>query len=264
MAFVGTTASKPLSIASYYLAGTYVWTRPVGCTMIEVTCIGAGAGGSAGSAPSAPFNFGVGGAGGPGGGWTEKLVALPVDVTDCLVEVGYGGSPGTSAGETGGVGFQSRVRINSTPYSYVTAGGGSHGAGGGGGIHPGLTGPTLVDDPRREVHTLAGGGGGKGAQGNDDEAGAIYGGAHTLYNGTLNVFGPTMMNGAGDGGRGGRAFSGGALVATGIAGGGFYYGGGGGGGRGGATALVINGGTWTFNHSAGGAGAPGAVRIIAY
>jgi hypothetical protein len=264
MDFTGTPESKPLSITNYYLAGTYVWTRPVGCTMIEVTCIGAGAGGSAGSAPTGGLTFGVGGLGGQGGGWTERLVVLPGYVTDCLVEVGYGGSPGTSSGAVGGVGFDSRVRINSTPYAYVTAEGGKPVGGGGGGTHPGVAGPVLVTDSRLTVHSLAGGGGGKGAQGNDDDAGAIFGGTHTLYNGMLNVFSPVMMNGAGDGGRGGKAFSGGALVAVGAGGGGYYYGGGGGGGRGGGAALVINGGTWTFNHSAGGAGAPGAVRIIAY
>lgn len=260
MAFTGTPESKPLSITTFSLGGTYIWTRPAGCTLVEVTCIGAGAGGAAGSNPTAGSAWGYGGLGGQGGGWTKKLLALPVEVTTLTCSVGYGGSPGTSPGENGGEGFASYVIAGT---NFVQArGGASGGVVKGWGFHRGWLGPVVETSlaPSR-VNNPAGGGGGKGANGNEDENGSIYGGEHTYYSGGIN---PGTPLGGGDGGKGGRAFQGTALVATGLAGNGYAPGGGGGGGRGGASGLVQYGSTWSFIPSAGGGGAPGLIRIVAY
>lgn len=265
IAFVGVAESKPLSIIDFETPGTHTWTRPVGCTLIEVTVIGGGAGGNAGANPPG-VGAGIGGFGGQGGGWTKKVVALPGYVTDCTVVVGNGGSGATAAGSQGGYGGDSYLRVNSNPYMWVYAKGGGPGSTSGwstqgGALHSGVTGPVTVTDARRDVYTPAGAGGGKGANGNEDTDGAVPGGFHWGYDGTS--WG-TMLGFGGDGGRGGRAFTSGALAASGFGLGGSIPGGGGGGGRGAGNSIEMAGGTWTFGVGAGGAGARGLVRVVAY
>lgn len=269
MDFVTGSGSKPLATSTFTTPGLHVWTRPVNCTFIEVTAIGGGAGGSAGLAPVGGVTYGFGGLGGQGGGYTSKVVVLRDGLTELDVAVGYGGSAGTTPGAIGGIGYPSEVidwgAVSPSIPGLVFAGGGDPGGAiGAEAMYPGITGPISISDSRRVVRTFAGGGGGRGAWGSDDEGGAIYGGNHSAYNGMLGVFDHTTMYGAGDGGRGGRSFSNTLWVPNGQGTNGYNYGGGGGGGRGGAAGMVLNGSTWNFAPGAGGWGASGAVQIIAY
>lgn len=260
MTFTGVADSKPLSITDYTTPGTSTWTRPNGCTLVEVTVIGGGAGGSAGFNPAPTVGFGN--YGGQGGGWTKKVVALPVGVTECTVTVGSGGAGGSgSAGTPGGFGGDSWFRIGTDRMVYAKGGAPGSVTGYGTGVHTGYQSPESVTDSRYVVENPSGGGGGKAANGDQDADGAILGGSHLWYTGTT---GGDSLGYGGDGGRGGRAFVGTVLTSGGHGVAGYAPGGGGGGGRGGASGLVYGGGTWTFSYGNGGAGGRGFVRVVAY
>lgn len=270
MEFVGVPESKPLNIETYETPGSYTWNRPEGCTLIEVTAIGGGGGGTGGKV--APGGLGqtwaVGGLGGQGGGWSRRLVYLPPGVTSCLVVVGTGGSGGV-VDSAGGFGNDSYLFFDGV--RRVCAKGGGPGTGtptSGGGVHRGYAGPTTDSplDVNRNLNSPAGGGGGKGADGNQTIINP--GGDHLAYDGTspAATYG---FGGAGNGGNGGRAFidgGGGSYGAASSGAGqtGHSPGGGGGGGRGGVNGQMMGGGTWYFNPGLGGNGAPGYVEVIAY
>lgn len=173
--------------------GTFTWTRPAGCTQIDVEAYGAGAGGG-----GADGGGGTGaGAGGGGGGGGYAFVRLPLSTFSAAtadVTVGNGGGGGTaSGGGNGNDGGLSKFQAISAGTVYAQAAGGSAGIGdaapqatdgftevaGAGGA--GTTGTLLVTGqpgmPGLALGTNSSGGGGMGGRGAGPSGG---GGGQTI------------------------------------------------------------------------------------
>ena len=259
------------------------WTKPAGCTFVNVRLMTGGQGGGSG-ARRAPGSASSGGAGGAGAAASlGTIVASELSATE-TVTVGAGGSGGAAVttdntdGSAGGAAGLSRFgnvnarRVSTLPSTLVPSGGrlgasstgGSAGSGDFAGAGSGIC-----------ANGAAGGAGNRGASGGP--SGGAGGGINTtpaardggnggptLHLGDLNALGGTAggENGGsgptapslastpgGGGGGGGSSITG----AGGGGGGGGNYGGGGGGG-----GSSLNG----SNSGAGGAGGSGVVVVI--
>lgn len=82
---------KLIKVDTYATAGSFTWTKPVGCTKVLVKVVGGGGGGS-GHCES-----------GGGGGYAEKLVDV-TNVNTVSITVGAGGAAAGYVGTTGGLG----------------------------------------------------------------------------------------------------------------------------------------------------------------
>jgi hypothetical protein len=254
-----------VDIQAFTTAGTSTWTKPTGCKVVRMICIGGGGGGGSGHAHASGTR--AGGGGGGGGAISEityRASDLPATLT---VVVGTGGAGGAGVtananGNPGSAGTLSRIGPTTAPYCQAAAGagglggtnsGGSGGAGSTSGLYPGGAGGTggTGTAPTAAVDSTGapGGGGGGGISG---------GGSATV------------------GAAGGRRFGIGTVAtslsginATAIG----IYGSGAGGSDGGGTALNVGGngiygsggggsGGSATQSAAGGTGGAGLVLII--
>lgn len=243
-----TGGSGSVDVQTFTAGGT--WTKPSGCTMVRVICVGGGGGGGGGRGDAAGTAR-VGGGGGGGGAIVERIfkasdLAGTVAVTvPAAADGGSGGSSGSGGnGNTGGT-----VLFG----AHLTAYGGG---GGGGGTAAAKSG---------------GSGGGSGGAGSTGTTTTNTGGDPASTAGANGVAGQGAAGGAATGSRGGKAEYGGGGGGGGSStsgnhdGGGSIFGGCGGGGGGGINASNvatgaapdIDGGSpgWVT----GGGGAGGAV-----
>ena len=275
--------SPPSSSSITLFTANGTWTKPLGCTKIEVFLIGGGGGGGSGRrglAATARF----GGGGGGGAAWVHFTIPASLLTATVAVVVGQGGAGGAAIGvnntdgNTGTSGTASTFDIFRADFGAGggggTAIGGNGGAPGGGEIDGGSGGTSFTNGTAQAgLDTTewgaAGGGGGGGIDASDvARAGGAGGrpGADSLLSrpaagtaGAVATTGgaggaqsrPTMaMGGAGGGGGGARIAAGGA-AGSGGAGGNYGAGGGGGG-------AALN----TSASGAGGAGTDGIVVVI--
>lgn len=219
-----------IQVDVYTSSGT--WTKPAGCTAVEVWVVGGGGGG--GGADGTSSNKSGAGGGGGGGGTAYKYITSSLGSTE-TVTVGAGGAGGSSTGGNGSSGGTSSFG------SHCTATGGIYGTGCGSG----------GDSVATAYNGGYGGAGSSGTYNLDGQDGQF---GWTLAVGS--TAGLTV------GGAGGNSSLGGgsknqAVVATGQSGGGFdggNYGGGGGG------AVCIQQSTGI----GGGDGAGGIVIVKSY
>lgn len=218
---VGVSVANAQVTVTFDTPGTTNWTVPTGVTSITVEAWGGGGGGGGLGTSSTNAR------GGGGGAYAQSLLAVtPGD--NYTLTVGAGGAGGAAGANPGSAGGAST--FGSGPL--VRAAGGSlgsaatSGAGGLGGTVAASVGDILF----RGGNANSGGGGGAGSTGPGGDAVGTTGGAGTTV-------------GGGDGGS--AATSGNSAGANGSA-----YGGGGSGAR-----------RQAGSARAGGAGAPGAVRI---
>lgn len=211
-----------LSIDTYTASDT--WTKPAGCTSIEVWVVGGGGGG--GTAAGAAGTSAAAGAGGGGGGYSYKYITSGIGTSE-TVTIGAGGS--TSGGGGGTTSFG----------SHCSATGGAGGT---------------VSISDTDTRAKIGGAGGVGSSGSINGAGAA---------GQGSWFTVQTARGIAMGGGGGSSMFGGGAVAPVGSGtavktdgntGGVY----GGGGSGGIVLVSNTGG------AGGGAGAAGVVIVKAY
>ena len=87
------------------------WTKPVGCRLVEVTCVGGG-GGSAGAGVAATPEYRIGGGGGGGGAAKASFLASNLNATE-TVTVGTGGSGGAAGNNAGSAGNDSWFKASS-------------------------------------------------------------------------------------------------------------------------------------------------------
>lgn len=100
-----------------------VWTKPAGCTAVEVVCIGGGGGGGGARASISPASTSVvAAAGGAGGGFARSFLTSGFAATE-NVTVGVGGVAGIGGGASGGAGAVSKFGAS----SLVSAAGGTGG-----------------------------------------------------------------------------------------------------------------------------------------
>lgn len=254
----------------YLAAATGSWTKPAGCTVVQVTCIGGGGGGGSGDT-AASGTAGFGGSGGGGGGYSSVTIPATAVAGSVSPSVGGGGAggaavtasstPGTSGAGGGGASFGSYA----TAQAGVQGGSGTGGAGGLGETQTGGAGSisSKTAAPAVPVSTGTSGGGGAGAgfttvpaffagsRGGVGSVGNASAGTAGVINSGAGQAGGncptgTGATGAGGGGGGSGATSGG----NGATGGQFGGGGGGGGG-------TLN----TFTSGAGGCGYSGIVVV---
>ena len=272
----GTASSSSNSVIPYAIAagqalfttvGTSTWTPPLGVTSVCVVCVGGGGGGVIYTYDTGTGFYAMNGGAGGGLGWKNNIaVAYGTSYT---VVVGVGGPCGIyytgsyySGGDSyfinattvkGGGGAGGRYNVAVANSTFVGDGGGAGGGvkagdgagsglgpagGGGAGGYSGTGG--LGGFNNASYNPTAGAGGGGGGGGNNAQK-IGYGG------GGVGIFGQGASGGFGAG-RGGNGGSGGTPVGIITAKIGGTYGGGGGGND--EVAGV------------GGAGSPGAVRII--
>jgi hypothetical protein len=256
------------NIQDFTTAGAHTWTKPAGrFRYVDITTIGAGAGGASGNVASVTNSGG-------GGGSSGLVVTQTYDLTELdateAVTVGAGGA--------GGLGVTGTTRNDGVDGgdTYVTVGVGETRAAGGNGGGTIVPGTGLASGG-----ASAGTGGGTGGDGESSGAGsagttASGGGGGCRFGGVLingypggadggtaGTLGVADTSGGGAGGAGtvtsrGGGGGGGGAAGTGnpprAGGAGGWPGGGGGGG--GANRNNTSG--------AGGAGADGAVRIRTY
>lgn len=249
-------------------SGTFTFTVPAGVTEFSAVCVGGGGGGSASTSSSNGY---AGGGGGGGALHWRTLTVSPGTVFN--INVGAGGSPGSSAGinnaQNGG---ETSIKIGGTYYlragggnkgnynsnsqsnggttDYGTYGGGGGNGGNGGG---GQSGNTSGGGGGAGGYSGNGGNGSTGTQYNETAGQGGGGGGGTGHNGwTL----PGIFGGGGVGILIGEGTSGGANLSTsnrqGIP------------GSGGSNKNYGGGGAGSEDDSgaAGASGGPGAVRII--
>jgi hypothetical protein len=193
------------------------WTKPAGCTLVEVVLYGAGGGGGGGSsAGGAPMS---GPTGGGGGACTIQLFRASDLPSTVAVTCGTGGAGGVGAfsannGSAGGT---------STFGSNAAAAGG--GGGSGGNLGSGASG---------------GSGGGRNTPGGTGSSAAVSGGGNPIAAGAAGIGGAgggASPSSAGTDAEYGGAAGGGSLNGSGVfAGGNSVFGGAGGGSGGGVTS----------------------------
>lgn len=278
-------------IQDFVSSGT--WTKPAGAKLVQVLCIGAGAGGGSGARGAAGTEKLGGGGGAAGQRVVASFIASSFAGTES-VTVGAGGTGGT-AKTTDGAGNNGTAGGASAFTSVITALGGDYGLGGatatgataggqgylsfrdfaqlqapdGGSSASDTAAATRPDDPY--YHSSSGGGGGT-----INAAGTLRRGAEggrvleadfsSIITGGSNASGAAGTNGGNgnssntylvaSGGGGGNSGDAAGTVAGGNGGnGGAQYGAGGGGGGSSVTGA---------NSGAGGNGGDGFVRIITY
>jgi len=271
---VSQAANAVIGQEEYTTPGSYTFTVPVGVTEVSAVCIGAGGGGAGG------IDGANGGGGGGGGGLAYGLFATTPG-ENLTVQVGTGGTRGTSAFQNGGAGGDSYIRRGGT--TLLQGSGGSGGSSSGGGNNPGGSG-----GGRSGAALQGGGNGGTGGTGQPFGGGGGAGAGGYSGNGGSQGAGYTSNGNPGAGGGGGSGANTNSITAGGGGGvgilgegssgsGGSYEGGGGGGGSGGAngtSGLGANsggqggayggggGGAYDGTNADGAIGAGGAVRII--
>jgi hypothetical protein len=198
-------------VQAFTVAGGHTWTKPSGCTFVEVICYGGGGGGG-GGASLATAAVAKGGAGGGGGSVTRKIYrASDLGATEA-VTVGAAGTAGAAgaagaAGGDGGVGGTST--FGTTVLQRAYGGGGGRGgatsavvSAGGGGAGTGSAGVTGTATSGAgggpgTANTTDGATGGQGAPSGTTATGLRYaeyggaggGGSTTTYPGGSSLFG---------------------------------------------------------------------------
>lgn len=271
----GTVSSSSNSVIPYPVAagqvlfttvGSSTWVCPTGVTSVCVVCVGGGGGGLTYTSDTNSSYYTMNGGAGGGLGWKNNIAVT--GGSSYTVVVGVGGSYGlystgnTAGGDSyfinattvkGGGGSPGRYNVAVANSTFVGDGGGAGGGvkagngagsglgpsgGGGAGGYSGTGG--LGGFNNASYNPTAGAGGGGGGGGNNAQT-IGYGG------GGVGILGAGASGGFGAG-RGGNGGSGGTPVGISTAKTGGTYGGGGGGND--------------ETSGAGGAGSPGAVRII--
>ena len=267
------------------------WTKPAGCKVVYVECVGGGAGGYAGSRISAGSStVNRGGPGGAGAQFASGFFAAAALSGTVPITVGAGGSGApsvtgdntltpTSSGYIPGAGGYSSfgTYIATMTVSGVLAGGYSTSTGTGGVINSFYTAfggsGGIPSGSGGYIGYLCPGGGGGGGGATSGDVLVVSGSPGGLGFGmqkssgvtVISVIGSGGSGGASGGGAGGSSASfgdgggGGGAAASGAVGGnggnGAFPGGGGGGG-----GSSRNG----FNSGAGGAGGAGVVRVYSW
>lgn len=261
-----------------------VWTKPNGCTKVDVILIGGGGGGGSGRKGSGlPANSGGGGGG--GGGRTEETFLASTLPSTVSVTIGQGGlgAPAITTDDTDGA----AGAAGTYTFFGLHAGGGAGGGGGGGrsgasgtagsrgsgsraqGGVGGLAQTARGQSPVRDHYAVPTGGGGGASSSNINNA-AGDGGSTPYFYGPAEfaaagaVVGESGQDGGsyypqhlwGTGGAGGASGSLDSAVHAGKGGDGGLYGAGGGGGGAGSSGFS--------NSGAGGDGAPGIAVVISY
>jgi hypothetical protein len=285
------TSADFVSLTVITATGAGTWTKPVGCTHVEVICVGAGGGGGGGAKSTtngASANGGNGGNGGDVNRVTFRATDLGATVAYSVGAHGTGGAGATVAGQSGIIGIVGGDTWfgNSTEASaYCVAVGGTPGnpglynmgniaqpaqngqsPGGAGGLggSAGAGSAPLSTGLSRGIYTSGGGGGGAELPGTGGFAGgnggvpAVQPKATAPAGGAAGVVGTAggVLPSAGQsyvstGGGGGGGSNGGGSPGVGGAGG---TGSGGGGGGGNDSAAG----------SAGGIGGDGLLVIVAW
>ena len=206
------SAGGGIAVDVQTFTGNGTWTKPAGCTLVEVVCIGGGGGGGGGGGFAAGTRK-DGGGGGGGGAYAAKVFkAADLAATEAIV-VGAAGAAGT--GGTTGSGTDATAGGNSS------FGGVKCEAFGGGAGKGGNTAASGVS---------GGGGGGSGGAGANGTTGSVLGGAPAATagaNGVAGQGGGSALNNGGHAEYGGGG-GGGSTGATSGSGGGSIFGGGGG------------------------------------
>jgi hypothetical protein len=248
----GTATGSSASAQTFTASGTF--TKPAGCTVVEVVVIGGG-GGGAGGYGGAAGSIRTGGSGGGGGAMARARFSAADLPATVAVTVGAGGTAG-NGGSSGG-GANGGTGGTSSFGSYLSA------FGGGGGGAVGAAANTSM---------IGGSGGGTGSAGVTGSTSAVMGGGPTTSTAAAGIGGggasndtaatasrPAEYGGAG----GGPSRS----AANALAGGTSIYGGAGGGGGGSlwsdnttVSAPGAGGGVnqWSLSGGGGGAAASGS------
>ena len=190
--------------------GNGTWTKPAGCTLVEVVCIGGGGGGGGGGGFAAGTRKDGGGGGGGGAYTTKVFKAADLAATEAIV-VGAGGAAGTG-GTTGSGADATAGGLSSFGGTKLEAFGGGQGKGGN-------TAASGVS---------GGGGGGSGGVGATGSTTTVLGGAPALTANTDGISGQGGGSGLGNGKNSEHGGGGGGGAISG-AGGGSIKGGSGGG-----------------------------------
>jgi hypothetical protein len=164
------------------------WTKPAGCKLVEVICLGDGGGGAGVSVGSDP-QFKVGGAGGGGGGAYALFDADDLSATE-PVTVGQGGAAGAAGDNAGSTGDSTTFNgFTGTYFCAATAGGGggvasannigAPGAGGNGSVGSG----SLINNIYTTFRGSPGGGGyvASGQLRGSDGGGTPFGGMNAAH-----------------------------------------------------------------------------------
>lgn len=195
----------PTNIQTFSSDGT--WTKPKGCSFVQVRMWGGGGGGGAGQSGAAGSVRG-GGSGGGGGACTVQMLAAS-DLSDTeTVVIGAGGTGGTDAASPAAATAGGATSFGAKVYAY----------GGGAGAKGGTT---------QSNASSGGGGGGQanvGVNGVKDSANSVSAkGGTNAYNSYVTNYNHISTDAFGGGG-GGAAPYGGSAVYGGGAGGGSVYG----------------------------------------
>lgn len=247
------TLTGSVDVQTFTADGT--WTKPSGCTLVKVICIGNGGGGGGGCGGSAGV-IRIGGTGGGGGAISERIfLASDLGATEAVTVIaGATGGPGGSSA----LGGPGQVVATPTTFgSHLSAYGGGSGVGnttnnltgGGGGGTAGSGGSgaltsSLGGAPQTATNAAGLGGQGSGnavgQPGKTSESGGAAGGGTQP---TLAGKGGTAQYGAGGGGAGGSISAANAGIAGGDGGAGNSYSVLGGGGGAGGTGSAGDAGT---------------------
>lgn len=269
------------NIQVFKTPGAFTWTKPDGCTHVDVICIGAGGGGGSGRKQASDTSNSHGGGGGQGGGVSRH--SFDASILDDTVDgvIGAGGVGGVSVSGATTNGNDGVNGGNSSFGTFLQAQGGAKGKGGTaagvaaatgkgiGNVSTGTNGagqspPLQAGDATGFAPTGGGGGGFNGGGSTASDGGSfiaangamlpidLLGGAHGVASiGGNGSDAPTnYMGGTGGGGGATSAttrFNGGR---------GGYPGGGGGGGNTGLNSV--------FDSGFGGQGGDGLVAVISY
>lgn len=252
------------------------WTKPPGCTWVEVIAIGAGGGGG-GAVGGAAGTLRWGAAGAGGGALVRRIFDPSALGATEAVTIGAGGAAGTGGvsgnGTPGGVGGSSSFGTHVTAYGggggsapYPSSGGGGGGAGGAGntggtGGAPRTGAPATAPTGDRAGGSGATGGPAESTVGVDDVGNAEYGGGGGgghLSSG-VGQNGGSSLYGAPGGGGGGLVTAADVALASGAGGTINSYTPGGGGGAGSpGVAGTARSGTGTCGSGGGAGNANGA------